>query len=122
MGKLTVGFLPAVSNRAAKAMRQQLRRRSALHRHDLSLSELADRTRPTLLRWIQYYGRFYRSALGQVLLAVDAALVRWAQRKYKHLRGHKVRATAWVEGHSVPAAELVRALGYGDYGWTIGAG
>ncbi|WP_204356233.1 group II intron reverse transcriptase/maturase [Burkholderia sp. JP2-270] len=96
MGKLTVGFLPAVSNKAAKAMRQQLRRRSALHRHDLSLSELADRTRPTLLGWIQYYGRFYRSALGQVLLAVDAALVRWAQRKYKHLRGRKVRAAAWL--------------------------
>jgi len=98
MGKLTVGFLPAVSNKAAKAMRQQLRRRSALHRHDLSLSEFADRTRLTLLGWIQYYGRFNDSALGQVLLAVDAALVRWAQRKYKHLRSRKVRAAAWLRG------------------------
>ncbi|MFC4523823.1 reverse transcriptase domain-containing protein [Cupriavidus pinatubonensis] len=95
-GKLSVGFVPAVSNKAAKAMRQEMRRRSVLHRYDLSLTELADRTRPTLRGWIQYYGRFYRSALAQVLLAVDAALVRWAQRKYKPLRGRKRRAAAWL--------------------------
>ncbi|WP_420715481.1 group II intron maturase-specific domain-containing protein [Cupriavidus sp. D39] len=52
--------------------------------------------RPTLLGWIRYYGRFYRSALGQVPLALDATLVHWAQRKYKHLRGRKVRAAAWL--------------------------
>jgi group II intron reverse transcriptase/maturase len=96
VGKLSVGFVPAVSNKAAKAMRQELRRRSVLHRYDLSLTELADRTRPTLLGWIHYYGRFYRSALGRVLLVLDAALVRWAQRKYKHLRGRKRRAAAWL--------------------------
>jgi group II intron reverse transcriptase/maturase len=96
-GRLSVGFVPAVSNKAAKAMRQEMRRRSVLHRYDLSLNELADRTRPTLLGWIQYSGRFYWSALVQVLRSVDAALVRWAQRKYKHLHGRKVRAAAWLK-------------------------
>jgi RNA-directed DNA polymerase len=33
----------------------------------------------------------------QVLRSVDAALVRWAQRKYKHLHGRKVRAAAWLK-------------------------
>lgn len=97
VGKLSVGFVPAVSNKAAKAMRQEMRRSGLLRRYDLDLNELADRTRPTLLGWIQYYGRFYRSELGQVLLAVDSALVRWAQRKYKNLRGHKERAAAWLK-------------------------
>jgi len=63
----------------------------------MSLNELADRTRLTLLGWIQYYGRYYRSALAQVLRWVDAALVRWAQRKYKHLHGRKVCAAAWLK-------------------------
>lgn len=54
-------------------MRQQLCRRSVLYRYDLSLTELADRIVPTMLGWIRYYGRCSQSALGQVLLAVDAA-------------------------------------------------
>jgi RNA-directed DNA polymerase len=79
-------------------MRQQLRRRSVLHRYDLSLTELADRILPTMLGWIRYYGRCSQSALGQVLLAVDAALVHRARRKSERLRGRKVRAAAWLKG------------------------
>ena len=75
MGKLAVGFTPAVSNKAAKAMRQELRRKWLWRRSDLTLDDLADYTRPILRGWIQYYGRFSRSVLAQVLRYVDAALV-----------------------------------------------
>lgn len=95
-GKLSVSFIPAVSNKAAKAMRQQMRRGGPFHRYDLDLNELADRTRPILLGWIQYYGRFYRSALAHALRTIDESLVRWVQRKYKSFRGHKTRAWAWL--------------------------
>ena len=40
-----------------------------------------------LLGWVRYYGRFYPSALHRALRTVDRFLVRWAQRKYKRLRG-----------------------------------
>jgi RNA-directed DNA polymerase len=97
-GKLSVGFTPAVSNKAAKAMRQELRRTWLWRRSDLELNDLADYTRPILRGWIQYYGRFSRSVLAQVLRYVDAALVRWAQRKYKSLSRRPARAWAWLSG------------------------
>ncbi|WP_238985008.1 group II intron maturase-specific domain-containing protein [Candidatus Glomeribacter gigasporarum] len=98
MGKRFVGFVPAISDKAAKAMRQEMRRDGVLRRYDLSLNELAARTRPKLLGWMQYYGQFYRSALVNTLRTIDEALVRWARRKYKRLRHHKMRAWAWLNG------------------------
>lgn len=98
MGKLCVGFTPAVSNKAARAMRQGMRRKGLLRRYDLGLDDLADRTRPILRGWIEYYGRFTRSALVQVLRWVDMALMRWAQRKYKSLSRRPARAWAWLSG------------------------
>src|ERR1700688_1741979 len=98
MGKLSVGFTPAVSNKAARAMRQEMRRKGLLRRYDLDLNDLADQTRPILQGWMQYYGRFTRSALAKALRAVDAALVHWAQRKYKSLQRRKARAWVWLAG------------------------
>nr|WP_256441905.1 MULTISPECIES: reverse transcriptase domain-containing protein [unclassified Cupriavidus] len=48
MGKLFASFTPAVSNKAATAMRQDMRRRGWLRRYDFGLNELADKTRPVL--------------------------------------------------------------------------
>ena len=79
-------------------MRQEMRRKGLLRRYELDLNDLADQICPMLQGWMQYYGRFTRSALAKALRAVDAALVRWAQRKYKSLRRHKARAWAWLAG------------------------
>ena len=96
--ELFVRFTLAVSDSATKAMRQTMRRLGWLRRYDLELTALAELTRPILLGWIRYYGRFNRSALKQALRTVDESLVRWAQRKYKHLRGRRVRAGHWLAG------------------------
>ncbi|UFW91131.1 hypothetical protein BjapCC829_07665 [Bradyrhizobium barranii] len=45
-----------------------------------------------LVGWVNYYGRFHRSAFRRALRTVDPFIVRWAQRKYKRLRGHAKRA------------------------------
>jgi RNA-directed DNA polymerase len=46
--------------------------------------------------WLQYYGRYYRSALYPPMRQLDRSLARWAARKYKKLRDHLRRATHWV--------------------------
>jgi RNA-directed DNA polymerase len=94
--KLFVSFAPAVSDRAAKAMRQTMRRWKLHHRNDLGLAEIAQWIRPVLLGWVQYYGRFQRSALRGALRTLDHFIVRWAQRKYKRLRDHAMRAWDWL--------------------------
>jgi len=95
-GKLFVSFSPAVSEKAAKAMRARMRRWQLHHRNDLPLAEIAEWTRPVLLGWVRYYGRFHRSALRGALRTLDSFIVRWAQRKYKRLRGHTKQAWDWL--------------------------
>ena len=51
---------------------------------------------PVIRGWLQYYGRFYRSALYPPMRQLDRSLARWVERKYKKLRGHLRRATHWV--------------------------
>ena len=97
-GNLFVSFSPAVSDKAAKAMREVVRRWKLHHRSDLDLGDIARWTRPMLLGWIQYYGRFHRSALRSALRTLDQFIVRWAQRKYKRLKGHTKRAWDWLRG------------------------
>jgi len=95
-GELFVSFAPAVSDQAAKSMRQTMRRWKLHHRCDLALEDIAQWTRPILLGWVRYYGRFQRSALRGALRTLDHFIVRWAQRKYKRLRDHALRAWDWL--------------------------
>ncbi|SEE72403.1 group II intron reverse transcriptase/maturase [Rhizobiales bacterium GAS191] len=97
-GALFVSFSPAVSDKAAKAMHEVVRRWKLHHRSDLALGDIARWTRPQLLGWVQYYGRFRRSALRNALRTLDPFIVRWAQRKYKRLKGHIKRAWNWMRG------------------------
>lgn len=95
-GHYFVNFSPAVSNAAAKEMRQEMRRWHLPLRSDKALDDLARMWNPVLRGWIQYYGRFYRSALYPVFRHLNGLLVRWAMRKYKRLRRHRRRAGHWL--------------------------
>jgi group II intron reverse transcriptase/maturase len=95
-GELFINFTPAVSDKAAKSMRRQMRRWKLHHRSDLHLDDIARRVRPVLSGWVRYYGYFYPSALRGALRTLDFFLVRWAQRKYRRLRNHYLRAWAWL--------------------------
>ena len=67
-GKFFVSFLPAISNKAAKAVRETIRDwRLAATRNNQSLEDIARLVNPSVRGWVNYYGRFYRSALTPVL-------------------------------------------------------
>ncbi|HUJ90661.1 MAG TPA: group II intron maturase-specific domain-containing protein [Syntrophorhabdales bacterium] len=94
-GRLFVSFAPAVSDKAAKAMRQTIRRWKVHHHNDLELKDIALWTKPVLEGWVRYYGRFYGSALRKVLRTLDVFIVRWALRKYKRFRGRTMQLWDW---------------------------
>jgi group II intron reverse transcriptase/maturase len=90
------GFLPAISPEALQAKSGRLRE-LRIHRHtDLSLDDLARWLNPIIAGWINYYGRFYRSALYPLLRRVNTYLRRWAGRKYKRLRTHQTFSRWWA--------------------------
>jgi RNA-directed DNA polymerase len=96
-GRNFTGFLPAISPEALKAKGAELRWMRVHRRTDLSLDDLARWLNPIVAGWINYYGRFYRTALDPLLKRVNAYLRRWAGRKYKRLRIHK-RSHKWWTG------------------------
>ena len=46
--------------------------------------------------WVNYYGRYYPSALHRPFSCLNRRLVRWVMKKYKRYRGHQRRATQWL--------------------------
>jgi len=46
--------------------------------------------------WVNYYGRYYKSAMYPFLRNIERYLIRWVMRKYKRFQGHKQRAKKWL--------------------------
>jgi group II intron reverse transcriptase/maturase len=95
-GKFFINFSPAVSNKAAKAIRQEVRSWNLPCRSDKALDDLARMFDAKIRGWVNYYGAFYKSALYRTLRHIDRKLVLWATRKFKRLRRHKRRADHWL--------------------------
>jgi len=95
-GKFFINFSPAVADKAGKEIRAEIRSWQLHLRSDKSLEDLSRMFTPKVRGWLQYYGRYYRSALYPIMRQLDRSLARWAYRKYKKLRGHLRRATHWL--------------------------
>lgn len=96
-GSIFLSFGPAVSNKAAKALRRKARRQWRLpSRTRMSLEELATMVNPVLDGWIRYFYRFRPSKLVNALRNLNLNLRTWVMRKYKRFRGRPHAAMAWL--------------------------
>lgn len=95
-GKYFINFSPAISNKAAKAIRQKVRGWRLQLRSDKDLEDLARMFNAVIRGWVNYYGAYYKSALYPTLQHIDRKLARWATRKLKRLRRHRRRAEQWL--------------------------
>lgn len=96
-GRCFSRFLPAMSPEAFKAKSAQIRAMRIHKRTDLTLHDLARWLNPIVAGWMNYYGRFHRSALTPLLERINTYLRRWAGKKYRRLRPFK-RFKAWWAG------------------------
>ena len=95
-GKYFVNFSPAVSDKAVKKIRTEIRSWDLHLRSDKSIEDLSRMFNPMIRGRLQYYGRIYRPALYPPMRQLDRSLAQWAYRKYKKRRGHLRRATHWI--------------------------
>ena len=96
-GKYFVSFLPAISTKAANAIRATIRQwRLASTRNNQSLEDLARLINPVVRGWMNYYGRFYRSKCVQVLRHLNEALAAWVRRKYTRFRRRERASMYWL--------------------------
>jgi len=58
---------------------------------------IAEMLNPILRGWMNYFGKFNRSAMKRALDCVQRRLIKWAMCKYKNFRGHRRRAEEWLK-------------------------
>jgi RNA-directed DNA polymerase len=112
-GRRFEGFSPAISPEEGKRIRQEMRDWHLNRAMGQTMTELAQRVNPTVRGWINYYGAFYRSELSASLRSLNEHLARWAQRKYKRLRGRPGRTYRFLSRVAEREPDLFAH-------WTIG--
>ncbi|WP_084053435.1 group II intron reverse transcriptase/maturase [Holophaga foetida] len=124
-GNLFVGFLPAMSEKAKRRIREVIRSwRLATAMNTSHLEEVAARINPAIRGWVGYYGRFYRSECLDILNYLNLVLARWAKRKFKRFHRNWMAAYRWLGGVSHRQDTLFHhwSLGIRPKGWTGRAG
>ena len=95
-GEFFVGFSPAVSRKSIKSMSQEMKRWKLNLRGSQTLEDFSRMYNPVLRGWWQYYGFFYKSAMGVVFNQLNRMLVKWAKKKYKRFHRSKTQASKWL--------------------------
>ncbi|MCP4205746.1 MAG: group II intron reverse transcriptase/maturase, partial [Shimia sp.] len=95
-GQLFFSFNPAVSQAALKTMRSRIRKSNLRNRADRDIEDIAREFNPVLQGWLNYYGRFNRSALYPFLRYFNHTLRAWVMCKYKRFRGRRTRAGQYL--------------------------
>lgn len=93
-GEVFLNFSPAVSKAARTKIWETIRKWDRRYWVPLTLEQIAEQINPVIQGWINYYGRYNPRVLKEVLKQVNMKLSRWAQGKYKGLKGHKIRTTS----------------------------
>jgi RNA-directed DNA polymerase len=94
-GKLFCSFSPAISKKAVQKIPDEIRPWQLHRRTACSIEDLTKMLNPKLRGSFTYWRHFIPSALRCIERHVGQSLGRWACRKYKKLRGHRVRAWRW---------------------------
>ena len=95
-GKTFTGYLPAISQKKMKEIRQLIRLDNIRSRSDLNIEEIANLYNPRIRGWYNYFGKFYPSKLSRIWKYFNMTLLLWARSKYKKIRTNKMKATEFI--------------------------
>lgn len=82
-GVYFTAFLPAISKGALTRLNGVVRSWRLHKRTGSEAGDLARIVNPVVRGWMNYYGRFYRSALNPLLYRISTYLLRWIKKKYR---------------------------------------
>ncbi|GBF20479.1 MULTISPECIES: group II intron reverse transcriptase/maturase [Arenibacter] len=91
-GNYFINFSPAISRKAITRIGREIRSWNLHLRSDKTLTDLANMFNAKLQGFINYYGRFYKSAMYPLFQRLNHRLAHWVERKFKKCRRHKTRA------------------------------
>lgn len=82
-------FLPGISNKAQKSIREEVRNWRLQLKVDRSIKDIAEQYNPKIQGWINYYSHFYKEELRYVLAYINKCISKWAKHKYKKIKSRR---------------------------------
>lgn len=96
-GRRFQSFSPAISKEALKKVVREIRRFKFQMWSSHGIEDIANELNPKLRGWINYYGKFRRSALRPCFHRLNVRLLKWVRFKYKKYR-YKIKcAKFWLK-------------------------
>lgn len=104
-GEYFTSFLPAMSDKAQKAIKKEVKSWKLQLKSDKTLEDIAHMFNSKIQGWINYYTHYYKTGIYDVLRYINRCLVKWVRRKYKKLNSRK-RAVNWLKGIAIRDTKL----------------
>ena len=104
-GRYFTSFLPAISYKAQKAIRKEVRNWKLQLRPDITLKDIADKYNSKIQGWINYYSHYYKSEVINTIKYVDRCLIKWTKGKYKK-RNTRRKAEKWLKEIKIKVPNL----------------
>ena len=96
-GQLFVNFSPAISPKSLKKIYHTMRGWELHIKTGRTFEDIASVVNPSVRGWMNYYGRYVKSALGVVFTHLNWILIKWMTNRYRRLKGSKRRAWVWMK-------------------------
>ena len=95
-GQVQMNFLASVSKKASQSLKDKIKDMELHKLSGLKIEMIAELINPIVRGWMNYFGKYNKSAMKGTLDVIQMRLVKWAMRKYKHFRGRRRRAEEWL--------------------------
>lgn len=112
-GRIFIGFLPAISNKASKRIVARVRKWKIHLWSSKGLTDLSRMFNGIIRGWCNYYGAYYKTGLRHTFECLNRRLVRWVTEKYKRFRKRPRAASQWLRAVANRQPSLFRH-------WEIG--
>jgi RNA-directed DNA polymerase len=106
------GFGPGISNKAKKAIVREMRNWKLHKMATKTIKDVSRSFNAQIRGWLNYYGKFYKSAMSHLVYMIDRRLIHWARAKYRRHAGHYRRAVTWIEKVKVHCPGLFAHWGF----------
>lgn len=96
-GKYFTSFLPAISDKAQKAIRKEVRSWKLQLKVDRTIEDIAKMFNSKIQGWINYYSHYYKSELVYTLKYINKCLLKWVRKKYKRRNSRRKAIKLLIE-------------------------
>lgn len=80
---LFTSFLPAISKKSAKHIREEIRRWGLSSKRYVGMKDIANEYNPVIRGWVNYYGKFGKTEFRKVMIYLNKVIAYWIKKKYK---------------------------------------